>query len=272
MFPVQLTALYSRGFGSSGPGTPVCAAGPRPWWSLPSRACPAAPIIGCFTCGAGCECVFAQPPPARTVEAEGQARGPLRSRATGLAAAFLLPRVDFGGEQEPKNCKTDTQPPGCACAPAGEGSARPPPRADLPQAGCEGTWTGWLICCCPGPLPPSSRPRPQLASMRGTESNSLQVTAPDRFPPLQICEPSWEVDCAAASPANPFRWQRYVRLYLVCQEAGSGFVHNARKAKSEKGKEVLEMKITFSALPTACSGLLVLSTDLIVYLGFFRSG
>ena len=44
---------------------------------LSPPACPAAAIIGCFTCGAGCGCVFARPPPpARTVEAEGsQARG-----------------------------------------------------------------------------------------------------------------------------------------------------------------------------------------------------
>lgn len=80
-------------------------------------------------------------------------------RATGLRLPFLLPRVDFGGEQEPKNCKTDTQPPGCACAPAGKAAPARPPRADLPQAGCEGT------CGLAGPdcLPPApSLPPPAL--------------------------------------------------------------------------------------------------------------
>lgn len=129
---------------------------------LSPPACPAAAIIGCFTCGAGCGCVFARPPPpARTVEAEGsQARGPrLEPRATGLRLPFLLPRVEFGSEQEPKNCKTDTRPPGCACAPAGKAAPARPPCADLPQAGCEGT------CGLAGPdcLPPApSLPPPAL--------------------------------------------------------------------------------------------------------------
>ena len=141
--------------------TCLCSQG-RVRAGLSPPACLAAPVIGCFTCGAGCGCVFARPPPpARAAKAEeSQARGPLPgAQGDRTAAALLLPRVEFGGEQEPENCKTDTQPPGCACAPAGKAAPARPPRADLPRAGCEGT------CGLAGPdcLPPApSLPPPAL--------------------------------------------------------------------------------------------------------------
>ena len=73
---------------------------------------------------------------------------------------------------------------------------------------------------------------------------------------------------------NPFRWHRYVRLYLVCQEAGSQVRAQRQEGEIRKGRECVGINITFSALPTACSGLLVLSTDavflfLFIYLFFF---
>lgn len=163
MFPVPLTALYSRGFGAgSGPGGHLFVpAGPRPWWSPLPRA-RQLQLLAALPAGLGVDASLRghrrQHALSRPREARRGGHCP-EPRATGLRLPFLLPRVDFGGEQEPKNCKTDTQPPGCACAPAGKAAPARPPRADLPQAGCEGT------CGLAGPdcLPPApSLPPPAL--------------------------------------------------------------------------------------------------------------
>lgn len=161
MFPVLLTALYSRGCGAGSGGHLFVPAGPRPWWSLPSRVPGSCNYWLLYLRGWVWMRLCAATAASTHCRGRGKpGEGPcLEPRATGLRLPFLLPRVEFGGEQEPKNCKTDTQPPGCACAPAGKAAPARPPRADLPQAGCEGT------CGLAGPdcLPPApSLPAPAL--------------------------------------------------------------------------------------------------------------
>ncbi|MXQ91834.1 hypothetical protein E5288_WYG019792 [Bos mutus] len=50
----------------------------------------------------------------------------------------------------------------------------------------------------------------------------------------EISEPSWEVDCAAASPRIPSVGSAMFASIWYAKKLGRRFVHNARKAKSEK--------------------------------------
>lgn len=174
------------------------------------------------------------PPPARTVEAEEARRG---------ATASEPRRPDCGC---PSSChawtlvvnkspRTARRIPVSFDARALSGKvARLPPGAGTSPAGGMKVPADWPArTACPRPLPPS-RPRPQLASMRGTEKATACKDSSRPIPPLQICEPSWEVDCAAASPRIPSVGSA-MSASSVCQ-LGRRFVHNARKAKSGKGR------------------------------------
>ncbi|KAI4561587.1 hypothetical protein MJG53_016641 [Ovis ammon polii x Ovis aries] len=94
---------------------------------------------------------------------------------------------------------------------------------------------GYVLQSHISPLKTESEFRPNQIHLC-SECNTQSVLVPVNWleTDLTICEPSWEVDCAAASPRIPSVGSAMFASIWYAKKLGRRFVHNARKAKSEK--------------------------------------
>lgn len=188
--------------------------------------------LGVNVCGS----VFPLPLPARIVKTEGsQARSETAEPPVNELTAASLP-CETHGVWWWQNWRTaETQLAGWMRVSWIGRQHRPHP--DLLRAACKSTCRLAKQDCFAPPLPCLLPPSPSANQHeRKRESNSLQVTVPAWI--LFVSEPRWEIDCAAASLWNLSIGIAMFASIWYAKKLGRRFVHNARKAKSEKvGKE-----------------------------------